>query len=121
VFHDYVEDLEDYYKKSHIVISPIFIGSGMKVKIAEALMFGKIIIGTQLSFQGYKINNADCYICNTKEEFVNKIIDLQYLLLDTDLNYSESSRKTYLDLYSDLNINNYFLPVNNFIIDNENE
>ncbi len=37
------------------IISPIFVGGGMKVKTCEALMYGKNIIGTSESFEGYDI------------------------------------------------------------------
>lgn len=115
-FHDYVQDLSAYYEDCHIVISPIFIGSGMKVKVAEALMFGKVILGSSLSFQGYKVEDADCYVCDRKEDFINKINELKYLL-KTDLKYSENSRKTFLDFYANNNDNTYFIPVSKYIYD----
>ena len=41
-----VDCLETWYEKADVVISPIFLGSGMKTKTAEALMYGKPILGT---------------------------------------------------------------------------
>lgn len=46
-------DLTRWYLGAHCVVAPIFEGSGMKTKIAEALMFGKRIIGTTDAFTGY--------------------------------------------------------------------
>jgi len=37
------------------VILPIISGSGMKTKTAEALMYGKSIIGIKEAFEGYKM------------------------------------------------------------------
>lgn len=38
------------------MVMPIFSGSGMKVKTAEALMYGKFLIGTKEAFEGYEID-----------------------------------------------------------------
>lgn len=48
-----VDDLAPWYRDAHVVIAPIRDGSGMKTKIAEALMFGKATIGTPQAFAGY--------------------------------------------------------------------
>lgn len=47
------DDLARWYLGAHCVVAPVFEGSGMKTKIAEALMFGKRIIGTSEAFAGY--------------------------------------------------------------------
>lgn len=48
-----VDDLAPHYRDAACVIAPIFDGSGMKTKVAEALMFGKHVIGTPEAFSGY--------------------------------------------------------------------
>ncbi|MDZ5026019.1 glycosyltransferase family 4 protein [Clostridium perfringens] len=72
-----VEDISIYYNKANVVIAPIFDGAGMKVKTAEAFMFGKNFIGTDESLVGYW-ENLDCnlksnyiFLANTKEEYIN--------------------------------------------------
>jgi len=66
-----VDDLASYYQHAQFVISPIFHGSGMKVKTTEALMFGKRILGTQEALEGYDIDNAaDVIHCQSTEEFL---------------------------------------------------
>ena len=94
----FVDNVADYYNRAKIVISPIFSGSGMKTKTAEALMFGKIIIGTQEAFEGYIIN-PDCMIlCNTKDEFIEKLNSF-----DISKEYPQNmvARQHFLDNYSD--------------------
>jgi glycosyltransferase involved in cell wall biosynthesis len=49
-----VEDLAPYYRDALAVIAPIFDGSGMKTKVAEAWMHGKTVIGTSEAFAGYE-------------------------------------------------------------------
>lgn len=69
-----VKCLDKYYYESDIVILPIFLGSGMKTKTAEALMYGKYIYGTSESFEGYELDYDKVGgLCNTKDEFILKI------------------------------------------------
>jgi glycosyltransferase involved in cell wall biosynthesis len=59
-----VDALEPWYVDASLVIAPIFDGSGMKTKVAEALMFGKHVAGTPEAFSGYAADvvasNAVC-------------------------------------------------------------
>jgi glycosyltransferase involved in cell wall biosynthesis len=69
-----VDKLGHWYRNAKVVIAPIFDGSGMKTKVAEALMYGKRIIGTREAFSGYEdIADQVGWVCNTKEEFVSAI------------------------------------------------
>lgn len=69
-----VDKTDSYYIDADVVIEPIFFGGGMKTKTAEALMFGKMILGTNEAFEGYEIDGVDsCVICNKKEDFIKQI------------------------------------------------
>lgn len=68
-----VEDLRPWYLNAYAVIAPIFDGSGMKTKVAEALMFGKRIIGTAEAFSGYDRASECGWLCKTSEDFVAAI------------------------------------------------
>ncbi len=69
-----VERLEPWYRRARIVVAPIFCGSGMKTKVAEALMFGKPIAGTPEAFSGFETIAAEAgWICETSEAFVAAI------------------------------------------------
>ncbi|UZK69015.1 glycosyltransferase family 4 protein [Sphingomonas sp. S1-29] len=48
-----VDDIAPWYAHALAVVAPIRDGSGMKTKVAEALMFGKQVIGTAEAFSGY--------------------------------------------------------------------
>ncbi|WP_335338460.1 MULTISPECIES: glycosyltransferase [Methylobacterium] len=52
-FAGYVPALEDFYDGVDLVVAPILMGSGLKMKVAEALSFGKPVIGTALGFEGF--------------------------------------------------------------------
>ena len=65
-----VDNLNQWYLEAHFVIAPIFDGSGMKTKVAEALMFGKKIVGTPEAFSGYEeIGTQAGWVCNSAIEF----------------------------------------------------
>lgn len=74
--HGFVDDLSEYYYRARMVVSPIFVGGGMKTKTAEALMYGKTILGTSEAFEGYEIDSECMKMCNNGQEFVNSCKDL---------------------------------------------
>ena len=77
-----VENLQDTYMASDVVIGPIFEGAGMKTKTAEALSYGKCYVGTDNSLEGYLedipqgLLNKGVYRANTADEFISAIKDV---------------------------------------------
>ena len=96
-----VDNVEDYYYNVDFIVSPIFDGSGMKTKTAEALMFGKTIFGTHEAFEGYDVDVSKVgAICQTADDFVNAINDYDI----AKSRFNEYSRKAYLERYSQQSI-----------------
>lgn len=96
--HGFVEDLDSYYYNADLVVAPIFDGGGMKVKVAEALMYGKCIIGTKEAFEGYDIDiDKVGYICDDKKSFIRSIKD--YKNNDSFKKYNDISRNYFLEKY----------------------
>jgi len=93
-----VDDIERYYYHFPIVVMPIFYGSGMKVKTAEAMMYGRTIVATNEALEGYDIEGVKgIFRCNTKEEFIKNISDL----FQEDLPvFREEVYQKYLEKYS---------------------
>ena len=71
-----VPDLNPFFDDADFVVLPILSGSGMKVKTAESLMNGKFIIGTDEAFRGYDITEKVGVICNSAQEFIVAINNL---------------------------------------------
>lgn len=70
-----VDSLLPWYLGAQVVIAPIFDGSGMKTKVAEALMFGKRVIGTPEAFSGYEDIAARVgTCCESPDEFVAALV-----------------------------------------------
>jgi glycosyltransferase involved in cell wall biosynthesis len=77
-----VQNLAEWYLDAHVVIAPIFDGSGMKTKVAEALMFGKKVVGTREAFSGYEdVAEKAGWICATPDDFIETINRLEHRAL----------------------------------------
>lgn len=98
---DGVESLIPFYQETDFVIAPIISGGGMKVKITEAMMFGKIIIGTPEAFEGYnKIPFSK--ICNNSQEFIDSINNL------SGYSYNKDTRDFFKENYETSILTNHF-------------
>ncbi len=66
-----VDHLAPWYEGAQVAIAPILDGSGMKTKVAEALMFGKRVIGSAEAFAGYAEDViAAGWLCRDADSFV---------------------------------------------------
>jgi glycosyltransferase involved in cell wall biosynthesis len=74
---DYVEDLEELYSRSLIACCPVIGGTGLKIKVVEALSFGKPVVTTPWGLVGMlqKEENG-CLSRNNGEEFAGAIQQL---------------------------------------------
>lgn len=55
----YVAKLEDFYDAVELIVAPMSMGTGLKLKVAEGLAFGKPVVGTALAFEGFPTRSAD--------------------------------------------------------------
>lgn len=94
----YIEDLGEVYYPADFVIMPIFSGSGMKTKTAEALMYGKTLIGTKEAFEGYVIDPKCMHLCQTAGEYIRAI---KSLVQGNQVQpYNPHARNLFLEQYS---------------------
>lgn len=97
--HSNVPDLSVFFKEADFMIYPIFSGSGMKVKTCEAMMYGKNILGTTETFEGYEIDINSCgRLCNTAEEYISAI---NYFCENPTRRYNQCSRQEFEKKYSE--------------------
>lgn len=94
--YGFVDDLSDFYYRARIVISPINVGGGMKTKTAEALMYGKTIVGTSEAFEGYELDQKCTFVCNTSKEFIDTIRQLNN---DSRFIINKNARTLFLKFY----------------------
>lgn len=68
------DNLEEYYYTYPAIIMPIQYGAGMKVKTAEAMMYGMTIFATDEALEGYHVQGTQgIKRCNTSDEFIGNI------------------------------------------------
>lgn len=92
------DDLAGWYRRAALVIAPIFGGSGMKTKVAEALMFGKHVIATPEALSGYGAEVVAATPCCTDADgFVAAIV----AALDRDAPpFDQAQRDLYVRFHS---------------------
>lgn len=49
----YIDAVETFYAGVDAVVAPMLMGSGLKIKVAEALSLGRPVIGTRIAFEGF--------------------------------------------------------------------
>lgn len=89
-----VDDISLYYQHARKVVAPLISGDGMKIKIAEALMFGKTVVATPFAAVGYEeMPSFALQIAEGAAKFMS-------LLLQPSPLYDENIRRLWLDNYS---------------------
>ncbi len=69
-----VEDPEDLYSKGTIFIVPLFAGSGIRIKILEAMAHGLAVISTSTGAAGLPVRDKeDILLADTPEDFRGSI------------------------------------------------
>jgi glycosyltransferase involved in cell wall biosynthesis len=78
-----VEDLRPYRSRARIFVSPVRLGSGMRLKVLEAMAGGLPVVSTSLGVTGIDAQNGvNCLIADTPELFCESI---EWLLTDRAL------------------------------------
>ena len=76
-FKGYVEDLDSALQGT-LMIVPILIGSGIRMKILEAASRGIPFISTSVGAEGLPVTDGyDCFIRDIPEEFVNAVFEME--------------------------------------------
>jgi glycosyltransferase involved in cell wall biosynthesis len=82
-----VPSITDYLRAATVVIVPLRVGGGTRLKIFEAMAMAKAMVSTSIGAEGLDVTNGrDLMIANDAESFAAAIVRL---LRDTDL------RRTY--------------------------
>lgn len=76
-FLGFVNDLREELRDS-IMIVPITIGSGIRMKILEAASNGVPFVSTTVGAEGIPVKNGkDCFLADSPDEFVDSIVKLK--------------------------------------------
>ena len=72
-FLGHVDDIELEYAQAALVVNPIWVGTGLKIKTIEALARGKALVTTGKGIEGMQGDpSVACAITKTDDEFVSR-------------------------------------------------
>ena len=78
-----IDDLRPYRKSASVFINPMRLGSGLRIKILEAMGSGLPVVSTSLGAAGIPAQNGEnCFIGDTPKEFADAIL---WLINDKNL------------------------------------
>ncbi len=78
-----VDDLRPYRSKARVFVSPVRLGSGMRLKVLEAMAGGLPVVSTSLGMAGINAQTGrNCLVADTPELFIRSI---EWLLTDQAL------------------------------------
>ena len=74
VFHGEVPDAQRFMNQHSVSIVPLFSGSGIRVKILEAMMLGRVVLTTSMGLEGIPAQDGEeVLIANSDYDFIEKI------------------------------------------------
>ena len=75
----FVDDIRPYVARSHVYVIPLFVGSGTRIKVFEAMAMGRPVISTSLGIEGLDVTEGEHFLrADNAEAFSRGIL----LLLD---------------------------------------
>lgn len=105
-----VDELAMHYLGDNVMVMPILFGDGMKIKTAEAMMYGKMIFATHEALEGYDIEGVEhVYECNSAKEFIEKI--REYYPRDNESFFLQDVRTCFLEKYESNSIVQNFMDL----------
>jgi len=98
------EDAISFFRQYNVMIVPLLSGSGVRIKIIEAMAMGKVVVSTATGASGLKtLPGEHLFIANTPGEFVQTI----QLLMDQPMligSVGENARKFVMENFDNLAI-----------------
>lgn len=72
--HGEIADATEFISRHDVMIVPLFSGSGMRVKIVEGMVMGKVVITTSVGKEGIPgENKTDFLVANDAHEFIEAL------------------------------------------------
>lgn len=76
-YHGEVEDARAFMRSYRVMTAPLLTGSGIRIKILEAMALGRPVVTTPIGIEGIPAQNKrDIMVAEKPELFKNQIVDL---------------------------------------------
>ena len=73
----FVEDVRPYLKEATVVVVPLRIGGGTRLKILESLAMGKAVVSTTLGAEGIAaVDGRELLLADRPTQFADRVIDV---------------------------------------------
>ncbi len=73
----YVPSMEPYYEKTAIVVVPLLNGGGTRIKILEAMAYGRPVVSTSVGAEGLEVSAGEhILIADEPREFADRCVEL---------------------------------------------
>jgi len=74
-----VPDVTPYLDRAAVVVVPLRMGGGMRVKVLEALAAGKAVVASRLAVEGLDVEDGQqILLAESDEQFIDAIVQLLY-------------------------------------------
>jgi sugar transferase (PEP-CTERM/EpsH1 system associated) len=72
-----VNDIRPYLKSATVVVAPLLLGSGTRLKILEAMAMGKAVVSTSIGAEGLDVRNGkNIFIADAPQEFADAVVEI---------------------------------------------
>jgi glycosyltransferase involved in cell wall biosynthesis len=72
-----VDALAPWYEQAHVVVVPVFHGSGTRLKVVEAMAYGRPVVSTRLGAEGLPIRAPEHYLeADDNSTFARSLVEL---------------------------------------------
>ena len=77
VFHGEVEDAAAFMQAHRVMVAPLLTGSGIRIKILEAMAMGRPVVTTPMGIEGVPAENGrEVWIAGDPDQFAAQIVAL---------------------------------------------
>ena len=81
-----VSSVETFYERAHTAVVPVFFGSGTRLKVIEAMAYGRPVVSTSLGVEGLGLRAGTHYLrADDPETFARVLVGLAERLEEDDL------------------------------------